>query len=304
MLARRLIADGHKVHLLLRPNHNPWRVKEIANEVTIHQVDLGDRAGIEQAVATAKPDWVFNLAGHGAYPSQRDLDSMIATNVVGTANLVRAAELVGVEAFVNTGSSSEYGFKDHAADEEEWIEPNSDYAVTKAAATLFCRKTAQSAKFPIITLRLYSVFGPYEEPGRLVPTLIVHGLDGRLPPLVNPNIARDFLHVDDVCEAYLLAASTPGQEVGAVYNVGTGVQTTLQEIVAAARRLLAIEAEPEWGSMPERSWDTNVWVANPARIKAALGWSPRLDLERGLMRTIAWFRENPQHLERYRADRP
>jgi nucleoside-diphosphate-sugar epimerase len=301
VLARRLLADGHDVHLLLRPHHNPWRVKKITNDVTVHEVELGDQVALEQAVAAARPDWIFHLAAYGAYPIQRDLDTMLATNVVGTVNLVRAAERVGFEAFVNTGSSSEYGLKDHAPTEDEWLEPNSDYAVTKADATLFCRYTAQRTRLAIITLRLYSVFGPYEEPRRLVPTLIVHGLGGRLPPLVSPNVARDYVHVDDVCDAYLLAASTPGQELGAVYNVGTGVQTTLREIVATVRRLLGIETEPVWGSMPERSWDTNLWISNPARIRAGLGWVPHLGLEPGLERTIAWFSANPDHLAQYRA---
>ena len=301
VLARRLLADGHEVHLLLRPGHNPWRVHEIKNEVAVHAVDLGDHAGLERTVASVRPDWIFHLAAHGAYPNQRDLDTIVATNVLGTVNLVRAAERIGFEALINTGSSSEYGLKDHAPAEEEWLEPNSDYAVTKAAATLFCRHTAQRTRLPIITLRLYSVFGPYEEPRRLVPTLIAHGLEGRLPPLVNPDVARDYVHVDDVCDAYLLAASTPGQELGAVYNVGTGVQTTLREIVATARSLLAIEAEPVWGSMPERSWDTNVWISNPGRISAGLGWAPKFDLEQGLARTIAWFRANSDQLAHYRA---
>jgi nucleoside-diphosphate-sugar epimerase len=301
VLARRLLADGHDVHLLLRPQHNPWRLQEITNEVTIHEVDLGDHAGLENTVASVRPDWIFHLAAHGAYPNQRDLDTIVATNVLGTVNLVRAAERAGFAAFINTGSSSEYGLKDHAPVEDEWLEPNSDYAVTKATATLFCRHTAQRTRLPIITLRLYSVFGPYEEPRRLVPTLIAHGLEGHLPPLVNPDVARDYVHVDDVCDAYLLAASIPGQEPGAVYNVGTGVQTTLRQIVASARRLLAIETEPVWGSMPDRSWDTNVWISNPARIRASLGWAPQFDLEQGLARTIAWFRANSDQLAHYRA---
>lgn len=301
VLARRLLADGHEVHLLLRPGHQPWRVDEIRNEVTVHQVDLDDHIGVEQAVAAVRPDWIFHLAAYGAYASQSDLDKMIASNVLGTVNLVRAAERVGFEAFINTGSSSEYGLKDHAPAEEEWLEPNSDYAVTKAAATLFCRHTAQRTGLPIITLRLYSVFGPYEEPRRLVPTLIVQGFEGHLPPLVNPNVARDYVHVDDVCDAYLLAAATPGREMGAVFNVGTGVQTTLAEVVAVARRLLPIRDDPNWGSMPERSWDTNVWVSNPSRIKAQLGWSPGHDVEDGLRSTVAWFTDHPDQLDRYRS---
>jgi nucleoside-diphosphate-sugar epimerase len=292
-LARRLLADGHEVHVLLRPGHKPWRVEDIRTDVTVHDADLADREAVERAMEASKPDWVFHLAAHGAYPAQRDVDQMIATNVQGTVNLLNAAVASGVESFVNAGTSSEYGYKDHAPAEDEWLEPNSDYAVTKAAATMYCRHTAQRTGLPISTLRLYSVYGPYEEPSRLVPTLIVKGLEGKLPPLVNPDVARDYIHVDDACDAFLLAATTRDQEAGVVYNVGSGVQTTLREIVAAARRILGVEAEPVWGSMPERSWDTNVWVSNPSKIKARLGWSPRHDLDSGLRETVEWFRLHP-----------
>ena len=301
-LARRLLDEGHDVHLLLRPQHNPWRVAEIRDRVTVHEGDVSDLEAVEKAVAAAKPEWVFHLAAHGAYPDQKDFEQMIATNVRGTANLLRAAERGGVEAFVNAGTSSEYGYKDHAPSEDEWLEPNSDYAVTKAAATHLARLAATATDARIVTLRLYSAYGPYEEPRRLVPTLIVQGLGGKLPPLVNPDIARDYVHVDDVCSAFLLAAATPSQEPGVVYNVGSGVQTTLRQIVDATRRLLEIQAAPVWGSMPERSWDTNVWVSNPARITTQLGWTPKHDLESGLRQTIDWFKQHPDQLDRYRRD--
>lgn len=300
-LARDLIARGHDVHLLLRPGHKPWRIEEILDTVAVQEGDLTDRRSLERALGRSRPDWIFHLAAYGAYPEQRDLDQMIATNLHGTANLLAAAEGVGFEAFVNSGSSSEYGYKDHAPSEDELLEPNSDYAVAKAATTLLCRHAARSRNLPITTLRLYSAYGPFEEPSRLVPKLIVRGLEGALPPLVNPKVARDYVHAADVCEAYVLAAAGASAGVGAVYNVGSGVQTTLAEIVAIARRLMAIADEPDWGSMPERSWDTDVWVSDPRRIKSELGWEPRFDLERGLKATLEWFEQNPRRLELYRA---
>jgi dolichol-phosphate mannosyltransferase len=298
-LARRLLEEGHDVHLLLRAKHNPWRLREIRDQVKVHEGDLSDLEAVEKAMTAAKPEWVFHLAAHGAYPEQKDFEQMVATNVRGTANLLRAAGRGGIEAFVNAGTSSEYGYKDHAPAEDEWLEPNSDYAVTKAAATHLASLAATATEARIVTLRLYSAYGPYEEPRRLVPTLIVQGLEGKLPPLVNPDVARDYVHVDDVCSAFLLAAATPNQEPGAVYNVGSGVQTTLRQIVDATRRLLKIEAAPVWGSMPERSWDTNVWVSNPARITTQLGWTPKHDLESGLGQTIEWFENNSEMLDRY-----
>ena len=192
---------------------------------------------------------------------------------------------------VNTGSSSEYGFKDHAPSEDELPEPNSHYSATKAAATLYCGFAARKHKVRIPTLRLYSAYGPYEEPARLLPTLILHGLRGTLPPLANPDIARDYISVDDIVDAYLLAATAPLTDLGAVYNVGTGVQTDLRQVVDIARKVLDIASEPNWGSMPARVWDTTVWVSDSRKLQAESGWRPRVQFEQGFREMAAWFRE-------------
>jgi dolichol-phosphate mannosyltransferase len=298
-LARRLLRDGHEVHLLLREGYMPWRVEGIQGEVGLHQVDLSDQGALVAIVSAVRPDWVFHLAAYGAYSFQTDVHRMVETNVVGTINLVEACVQSGFEAFVNTGSSSEYGFQEHAPAETERLEPNSPYAVTKAAATHFCRLTARNKQVCLPTLRLYSVYGPYEEPTRLIPTLIVRGLRGELPPLVGPTIARDYVSVDDVCEAYLVAAAQPNQEPGAIYNVGTGIQTSLRELVNVTRRTLPISVEPEWGSMPNRGWDTNVWVADNRKIQSELGWRPRYRLELGFRSMVDWIRDNPALLAFY-----
>lgn len=298
-LVRRLLRDGHEVHLLVRTGHQAWRLGGIEANVCLHPVSLEDQEGVERAVAAIRPAWIFHLAVHGAYSWQTDVRRMVHTNLLGTINLVEACLQTGFEAFVNTGSSSEYGWKDHAAAEHEWIEPNSYYAITKASATHYCRHIAQTRGVRLPTLRLYSAYGPYEEPKRLVPTLIARGLQGELPPLVNPDTARDYVFVEDVCDAYLRAATTNQVEAGAVYNVGTGAQTPLREIVAIVRRLLKVSAEPEWGSMSGRIWDTSVWVADNRKIRRELGWEPHTSLEAGLTRTIDWFRAHPELLPLY-----
>lgn len=300
-LVRRLLRDGHEVHALVRPGSDAWRLAEVAAEIRLHETALEDAAGVADVVAGARPHWVFHLAAHGAYPSQADVQRMIATNVSGTVNLVEAALANGCQALVNAGTSSEYGFKDHPPREREWVEPNSDYAVTKAFATQYCRMIARRRHRHLVTLRLYSVFGPYEEPTRLIPTLIVRGLHGELPPLARPESAHDFVYSEDACEAFVLAASVTGQEHGAVYNVGSGAQTTLAEVVEAARRELGIHAEPLWDSMPGRAWDTPHWICDNTEIRARLGWQPRIGFAEGLRATIDWLRNNPalrSHYER------
>jgi len=299
-LARRLLADGHEVHLLVRPRYAGWRIEEILPHVQLHTVLLSEADAVEKQVSALKPGWIFHLAAHGAYSWQNDAREIVQTNVVGTVNLVEACLKTGFEAFINAGSSSEYGFKNHAPTEEEWLEPNSRYAAAKASATLFCRQAALQHKANLTTLRLYSAYGPYEEPARLMPTLILHGLQGELPPLVNPDIARDYVHMDDVCEAFVQAA-TQKPPLGSVFNLGTGVQTTLREVVEVARRVLKISAEPQWGSMPDRSWDSSVWVADARKIQDTLGWKPSMSFEQGFTKMVAWFVAHPEWIKAHYA---
>jgi nucleoside-diphosphate-sugar epimerase len=291
-LARRLLEDGHEVHLLLRPGYQPWRIETIRKHVQCHELRLDDPSTVDNVVRKIQPEWVFHLAAHGAYSWQTDLGQMVLTNIHGTLNLVKSCVQTGFEAFVNAGSSSEYGFKDHPPAETEFLEPNSHYAVTKAAASLFCRYTAQQGNLPLTTLRLYSVYGAYEEPNRLMPMLICHGLKGELPPLTAPETARDYVYIEDAVEAFVLAANRQSARAGAVYNVGTGVQTTLRQVVEVARQVLLIPAQPQWGSMPPRQWDASCWVADNRLISQELGWTPRYSFQEGFRRMVNWYKSN------------
>lgn len=296
-LVRRVLADGHEVHLFLRHGHDRWRIADIAAAVRMHEVDLTDARAARDALAAARPEQLFHLAAYGAYAHQAEPLAAVRTNVLGTIVLLEAARAAGVGAFVYAGTSSEYGAKDHAPGEDEVLEPNSLYATTKAAATAYCAFVARRDRARVVSLRLYSAYGPWEEPARLIPQLVLAGLDGRLPPLVDPNVARDFVHVDDVCEALVVAAGAE-RSPSPIYNVGTGVQTTLREAVDIARRLMAIREQPAWGSMPDRAWDTSVWVSDPSRIARELGWQARISFEAGLASTVEWLRQ-PAIRERY-----
>lgn len=298
-LARRLVRDGHETHLLVRPSYRPWRLRDIAGDVRMHPVELRDSAGTREALLRIRPDWVFHLAAFGAYPAQTGMGAMVETNLMAAVTLLDACAAMGVEAYVQTGSSSEYGFKDHPAREDEAIEPNSHYAITKAAATHYAQFTSRQRGLHAVTLRLYSVYGPYEEPSRLIPTLLVSGFERRLPPLVSPAVARDFVFVNDAVEAVLQVAAHPGLPRGSVYNVCSGTQSTVASVVALVRQLLAVAAEPVWSSMESRAWDTNSWVGSPEAIGQQVQWKARVNMETGLRRTVEWFRENPDLLEMY-----
>lgn len=293
-LVRRLLRAGHETHLIVRPAHQSWRLDGIRADVRLHEADLANRESVRRIVNSVKPDFVFHLAAYGAYPQQTGIGRMTETNLLGTAALVDACAKAGVEAFVQTGSSSEYGYKDGAASEDDVLAPNSHYAITKAAATHYCQFTARARDLHAVTLRLYSIYGPYEEPSRLIPTLILRGLEGRLPPLVAPDTARDFVYVDDAVQAMLDIASRTSLPRGSVYNVCSGRQSTLREVVSIMRGILNIGEEPVWSTMERRSWDTNVWVGSPARIEHETGWRAATSIEDGFRRTVRWFLDHPE----------
>ena len=287
-LVRRCLRDGHETHAFLRPEHQAWRVADLAPHLQTHAVDLQNGDKVREIVRRIRPDWVFHLAAYGAYSHQTGLARMLEVNVAGTATLVDACVEAGAEAFVYTGSSSEYGYKDHPPREDEMLEPNSHYAISKAAATHYCRYAAHATGFNTVIVRLYSIYGPYEDPGRLIPVLIAHGLRGTLPPLVSPATARDFVHVDDAVDGLLVLAQKSARP-GAVYNLCTGVQTTMATVVETARRLMGIAVQPVWSSMPRRSWDTDIWVGSPAAMEQEIGWRAQTDFAAGLERTIDWY---------------
>ncbi|MGH2915579.1 MAG: NAD-dependent epimerase/dehydratase family protein [Solirubrobacteraceae bacterium] len=298
-LIRHLLATGHEPIAIVRPGGNRWRLAKLSGEVAVVDVNLRDGDAVQRLVADRRPEVVFHLAAYGAYSWQRDLASMLAVNVRATEDLLAGARDVGA-VLVHAGSSSEYGFKDHPAREDEIVEPNSHYAVTKVAATHLCRLAAASEEARAVTLRLYSIYGPWEQPGRLIPALVQRCLEGGWPPLVGPETARDFVWVDDACEAFVRAATIEVPDRGAVFNIASGVQTTLRSLVEAAQGVFAPADAPTWGTMESRSWDTSTWVGDPTRASEQLDWCAATPITDGLGRMGAWLSDHPELAERYR----
>jgi nucleoside-diphosphate-sugar epimerase len=298
-LVRRLLRDGHSVCATHRRGGDPWRLAAVASDVELVEVDLRDAAAVESLVRRVRPRVAFHLAAHGAYSWQADARGIFETNLLALVALAQACATSGVEMLLHTGSSSEYGAKDHAPAEHEYLDPDSTYAVAKAAATHYLRHLARRGDLRAVTVRLYSAYGPWEDPRRFFPRLIAAGLKGELPPLADPDTARDFVYVADVIDAIVLVANATTFEPGAVYNVGSGHQATLREVVALARDELDVRAEPAWGSGEQRSWDTATWVADASRIRSELGWRPRHSLQEGFRATVNWLRGGEAPAERY-----
>jgi nucleoside-diphosphate-sugar epimerase len=290
-LLRALLAKNKNVHILLRKEANVWRIQDLLRETKVHFDDLSDADRLSKLTKKIKPDIIYHLAAYGAYSSQDDADLCIKTNILGTWNLLKATSNVDYELFVNTGSSSEYGFKKTAMKESDSLEPASDYAVTKSSQTLLCSYFAKKNKKPVVTLRPFSIYGPYEDKNRFVPTLLRSLYLSQKMNLVAGNISRDWLYVDDMVRAYLLTDKLKKQG-GEVFNIGTASQNTIEDVVKSAVKVTGKTTDFRWGKMKNRKWDTSCWVADIAKAKKLLGWSPRFNLEQGLLRTWTWFKKN------------
>ncbi len=272
--------------------HNPrsaWRLR--LAEVDSSQIlycDITYRNSVRDLFATVKPGTIFDLSAYGAYARQDDVSLIYNTNVLGCVNILE--ECTAETVYVHGGSSSEYGRNCSGPSETDRLLPNSHYSISKVAASHMVDYYAKARSIPSVNLRLFSIYGPWEEPDRLIPRLVENGRHGTLPPLVNPSISRDFVYVDDCVEALVRAANlaTSDHVKGRSINIGTGVKTTIQDAVEIVRSELKISVTPEWGSMQNRHWDESDWYGNYDLAQELLGWKPRTEVAEGFRRTIAW----------------
>lgn len=265
-----------------------WRLDGLPEE-NVLLCDLMVAANVELLLDNVHPLTIFDCVSYGAYSFQNDVDLIYRTNVNVAVNLMEMLSKRGVHAYVHAGSSSEYGNISSGPDETSVSAPNSHYSVSKCAVADLIHFKGKVHRLPCVNLRLYSIYGPLEDPARLVPTLVSKAVDGQLPPFVDPNISRDFVYIDDCCEAFIDAALQLEPDIyGESFNIGSGRCVTIGELAGITQKLFEIDTAPEF-SMPARSWDVQSWFANPAKAHKHLGWQAKTSLEDGLMRMRDWF---------------
>ena len=289
-LLRFFVSKDIRVNIILRKQSNIWRIKDVINKSKVFYVDLRDKENLDRIIEKIKPKSIFHLAAYGAYSHQDQMELIKSSILDSTINLINECKKFKFTIFINTGSNSEYGFRKNKMSENDLLIPNSHYAVFKAAATMFCQYESIVNKLPIITVRPFHAYGPYEEPTRLIPSLITNLLRNKKSRLVSPDIARDMIFIDDVIDLYLMIASKPTIN-GDIFNIGSGIQKTIKEIYLYLSKLLDSDTKPEWNSMKNRSWDQKIWKADMTKVKNKFNWKPKYNLKRGLTKTISWHKK-------------
>ncbi|GAB3937782.1 NAD-dependent epimerase/dehydratase family protein [Larkinella terrae] len=265
-----------------------WRLKllDVPAENVVH-CDILSNNSVQGIFERYKPRTIFNLAAYGAYSKQKNVNLTYETNVNGTVNILENCTPETV--YIHAGSSSEYGFNCTAPKETDRVEPNSHYAVSKVSAAYMLEFYARVHGLNTLNLRLYSIYGGWEEPDRLIPRLVEEARKNNLPPLVSPDISRDFVYIDDCVEAFVQAALQVNKTIsGRSYNIATGRKTTMRELVEETRQAFGLSIEPVWGSMGNRNWDLSDWYGDPVAANTDLAWKARTPLVVGLQKTAEW----------------
>jgi dolichol-phosphate mannosyltransferase len=209
-----------------------WRLEDLPDN-HVRTVDLLIDSNLDSLLDELRPRTIFNCVAYGAYSFEVDSQLIYRTNFSFVTRLLTRLDPRSIACYVHAGSSSEYGDKASGPAECDPLAPNSDYAVSKAASANLIYFYGKRKHLACANLRLYSVYGPLEDSARLIPNVIQHGVDGKYPPFVNPEISRDFIYVDDVTEAFIdTALNLAPADYGESINIGSGRKTTIGDVAA------------------------------------------------------------------------
>ena len=290
-LVRRLVSEKARVYALCRRDADTWRIKDCLSDLNVVESDITDKDSLISTVQRIRPQKCFHLAAYGVNQSEINFSQAVQTNINGTLNLLLALKDTGLECVVNFGTSYEYGGTSGAISEDSTVNPNNLYAASKSAAWLFYDYFHKSAGVPIVTIKLFPVYGPFEELGKLIPTTIVKALQKKELLLTSGEQERDYIFIEDVIDG-CLSAATIREAVGQTINLGTGKAHPIKVIITRCLALMGDPVEPVFGALPYRKNELFSLYADTRKAEKILGWSPKVGLEEGLRKTIEWYSHN------------
>ena len=286
-LVRALLNAGAHVIAVARAASDCARLRQVEPQIRLLRNDLCDLP-TTPALAGVEVDLVYHLASAGVDQRMHDVHRMIASNASGTHDALLAATRLKAQRFVHVGSSAEYG-PGRLLTEDHVLAPTGEYGATKVAATLLARAYSHRTGLPVVTVRPFSVYGPWEAAYRLIPHCVLRALAGLTVDITDGRQTRDFVYAADVMDGLLRAGSVP-EAAGATVNLSTGVSTSVRDI---AERAVALCGNPGVSIAVARTHQsTEMWTTSgdPRRAEQILGWLPRTTVDDGLRRTIEWLR--------------
>ena len=288
-VARHLCLAGADVYVAVRnTSHLPPEANCSRQPL---EIDLLDGGALQDLVQEAAPDIIFNLAGYGINPAERDSARATAINADLLQQLVTAMKRLPAtrwqgQRIVHAGSALEYGTCSGDLAETTRTRPTTLYGRTKLAGTLALQQSSQQHGMASITARLFTVYGPGERAGRLLPSLLELARTGGSLDLTAGTQQRDFTYVEDVAEG-LLRLGAIRTSPGDVVNLATGQLTSVRQFTEITARLLGIPpGHLHFGALPLREEEMAHKPVATAKLRRLLSWAPATTIQQGVARTL------------------
>jgi UDP-glucose 4-epimerase len=278
-LCARLSACELEVHATSRRDQGP------AGGPFWWQADMADLAAARHVFAALKPDIVIHLAGlTGANTDSELVLPTYHSLATSTVNVLLQATEYGCRRVILVGSLNEPALR------TEIPIPGSPYAAAKWIGSTYGRMFHSLYRTPVVILRPFMAYGPAQAPNKLIPSTTLSFLRGEAPRLSSGFTRGDWVYIDDVVDAFIIAAATPGIE-GQTFDLGTGSLTSIRSLVQKLLDVMGLNIVPQFGAIPDRPHEQEI-VADTRPAVEWLGWRAQTSLEIGLRKTAAWYREN------------
>ncbi|MFP2960467.1 dTDP-glucose 4,6-dehydratase [Myxococcus sp. 1LA] len=261
--------------------------------------DIGNRELVEHLMSVHAIDAVMHLAAESHVDrSILGPEVFVTTNVLGTQQLLEASRARGVKRFLMVSTDEVYGSlgPTGAFTESSPLQPSSPYSASKTSSDLVALAYHHTFNLDVVVTRCSNNYGRYQFPEKLIPLMVVNALhDKPLPVYGDGANVRDWLHVEDHCQALLLALEKG--RAGEVYNIGGGAERRNIDIVKA---ILGLVGKPESliQYVKDRPGHDRRYAIDPSKIRAELGWTPAHTFEQGLAETVRWYVDHPAWWER------
>lgn len=292
-LTKRLVEEKAIVNIISTKEHpNTSFVKEIYDNVKIWKADLLDMDSLRKCIKHINPEKIFHLGAFvNSDPSLRVAHQCIQTNIQGTANLLYSLRKVNPDRFVYIGTCEVYGQDPLPFTEKQAICPSSSYSITKASGEFFCFFAQKAFNIPVVVLRLSVVYGPNQNPRKLIPYVILCCLNGKNPVLTEGDQTRDFIYISDIVEG-IIRSSIKEKAIGEIINLGRGEQHSIRSVVNKIVNLMNNSVAPLFGALPSRKYEPKHSYCSISKAKRVLDWVPQIPLDEGLKKTINWYSQN------------
>ena len=285
-VAKLLVQEGCQVYALVRPTSNTWRIEDTLSSIHVLRGDLYEEP--KSWFEGIKPDLCIHLAWYvepGKYLTSPENPRLVSATLSLASHLVGA----GCKRFIGVGTCIEYDTDLGCLSESSATKPRSLYAASKLALCLVLEQLARVSKIRVTWLRLFYLYGPFEDKRRLMASVICSLLKNQTVETLAGEYTRDYLHIEDVAAAIWEVAKS---NLSGVVNIGSGRAVTVREIVMKVGEIMGRKERIKLGSLLKNSTEPMFVCADNQRLTKNTRWSPRFDLDKGLSHTIDWWRAN------------